>query len=257
MTEDDRSTMLKGLTGSSIGMFGGFFAAIEAAEVDRVSAGLFVGIAGVIGTLFTSMTPWVKAWFEDRKEERQLRAAQLKERLEQADDKIARLESRLDSTLPKVEARADSLLGQADALTQDLVELRSHGFLKEQPERTIADSVDAPRLLIVEDNAHVTRLLRRMFSRHGFTVMSADTVSDALAMMDEKPVWILVDLRLGEENGLSLIQAAKELYPDCKVAVVTGEPPGSELCQAAMAAGPDEIFHKPVDPVIILAKIRP
>src|SRR5438045_9066529 len=57
----------------------------------------------------------------------------------------------------------------------------------------------------------------------GFTVTSCDTVSDGLAQIGRAaPAFAVVDLRLGDGNGLDVVSALKRKRPDARAIVRTG-----------------------------------
>ncbi|SDJ74002.1 response regulator transcription factor [Nonomuraea jiangxiensis] len=62
------------------------------------------------------------------------------------------------------------------------------------------------RCLIVDDNDHFLRAARWLLEREGITVVGIpSTCSEALARFEEcRPDVTLVDVQLGEENGLDL-----------------------------------------------------
>ena len=78
-------------------------------------------------------------------------------------------------------------------------------------------------LLIVEDDKlFVQRLARAMESR-GFTVTTAETVADGMVKVDQiGPAYAVVDMRLGDGNGLDVISALKKRRPDARAIVLTG-----------------------------------
>jgi CheY-like chemotaxis protein len=62
------------------------------------------------------------------------------------------------------------------------------------------------RALIVDDNAEFLRTARALLERQGMTVVAAvSTTQEALRWLDEsRPDVVLIDIDLGEENGLDL-----------------------------------------------------
>jgi len=67
----------------------------------------------------------------------------------------------------------------------------------------------------VEDQAVLERLSRAMETR-GFTVTSCDSVSDGLAQIGKAaPAFAVVDLRLGDGNGLDVVVGAQAKAPRC------------------------------------------
>ena len=66
------------------------------------------------------------------------------------------------------------------------------------------------KILVVEDDAHIRRLLRVAIERGGYAVAEAATAREALSLADiDKPALVLLDLGLPDRDGLELIQLMK------------------------------------------------
>ena len=90
--------------------------------------------------------------------------------------------------------------------------------------------------IVDDDKAFLQRLARAMETR-GFTVTSCDSVSDGLAHIGKSaPAFAVVDLRLGDGNGLDVVSALKRERPDARAIVLTGY---GDL-EAATALLPDD-----------------
>src|SRR3979490_2806249 len=78
-------------------------------------------------------------------------------------------------------------------------------------------------LLIVEDDkSFLTRLARAMEAR-GFSVATAEGVADGLLQGENAPpFYAVVDMRLGDGNGLDVISALKKRRPEAHGVVLTG-----------------------------------
>ena len=78
-------------------------------------------------------------------------------------------------------------------------------------------------LLIVEDDkSFLTRLARAMEAR-GFEVATAERVADGLLQVEKAPpFYAVVDMRLGDGNGLDVISALKQRRADARGIVLTG-----------------------------------
>jgi two-component system response regulator RegA len=89
---------------------------------------------------------------------------------------------------------------------------------------TSAVNIPAERsLLIVEDDKSFgVRLARAMESR-GFEVTTAESVADGLLQVEKvAPAFAVVDMRLGDGNGLDVVSALKLRRPDARAIVLTG-----------------------------------
>jgi two-component system, response regulator RegA len=81
---------------------------------------------------------------------------------------------------------------------------------------------DRSLLLVDDDKPFLTRLSRAMEAR-GFDVCAADSVeAGAASARALPPAFAVVDLRLGDGNGLTIIEAIREKRPDAKIIVLTG-----------------------------------
>jgi two-component system response regulator RegA len=78
-------------------------------------------------------------------------------------------------------------------------------------------------LLIVDDDKPFLQRLARAIETRGFAVTTAETVSGGLsAVAKSAPAFAVVDLRLGDGNGLDVIAAIKQRRPDARAIVLTG-----------------------------------
>lgn len=82
----------------------------------------------------------------------------------------------------------------------------------------------APRsLLIVEDDKAFLERLSRAMEGRGFTVTSCDTVAEGLSHIEQSPpAFAVVDLRVGDGNGLDVVAALQSKRPDARAIVLTG-----------------------------------
>ena len=72
------------------------------------------------------------------------------------------------------------------------------------------DHTDRSLLIVEDDKPFLERLSRAMETR-GFSVKSCDTVSDGIAEIGRAaPAFAVVDLRLGDGNGLDVVSALKQ-----------------------------------------------
>ncbi|MCZ4074592.1 ActR/PrrA/RegA family redox response regulator transcription factor [Agrobacterium sp. LMR679] len=78
-------------------------------------------------------------------------------------------------------------------------------------------------LLIVDDDGPFLRRLARAMETRGFTVDTAETVSDGIARSKTAPPkYAVVDLRLADGNGLEVIEAIRQNRDDTQIVVLTG-----------------------------------
>jgi two-component system, response regulator RegA len=102
-------------------------------------------------------------------------------------------------------------------------------------------------LLIVEDDkSFILRLARAMEAR-GFVVTTAESVAEGLMQVEKAaPAFAVVDMRLGDGNGLDVISAMKRRRPEARAIILTGY---GNIATAvnAVKLGAVDYLAKPVD----------
>jgi two-component system response regulator RegA len=78
-------------------------------------------------------------------------------------------------------------------------------------------------LLIVEDDKSFLQRLARAMEGRGFAVTTAQSVAEGLQQVEKSaPAFAVVDMRLGDGNGLDVVSALKKRRPDARTIVLTG-----------------------------------
>jgi signal transduction histidine kinase len=105
----------------------------------------------------------------------------------------------------------------------------------------------APSVLIVEDEEAVAFTLREILAQEGYTVRDVSSTEDALALVGQERFDVaLLDLRVGEDSGLTVLSRLKELSPGTVALILTGY--GSlETAIEAMRHGAFDYLLKPCD----------
>ena len=111
-----------------------------------------------------------------------------------------------------------------------------------------ASAVPSERtLLIVEDDKSFLQRLARAMETRGFTVSTAESVADGLVQVEKAaPAFAVVDMRLGDGNGLDVISAMKKRRPEARAIILTGY---GNIATAvnAVKLGAVDYLAKPVD----------
>lgn len=111
------------------------------------------------------------------------------------------------------------------------------------------------KILIVDDEAAIRRLLRNTLERAGYQVIEAGNARDALATAAaEHPNAILLDLGLPDRDGLGLIPLLRR-EGDTTVLVVSAREATDDKV-AALDLGADDFVTKPFDTDELLARVR-
>lgn len=102
-------------------------------------------------------------------------------------------------------------------------------------------------LLIVDDDGPFLRRLARAMETRGFEVEVAETVTEGIAKSKIRPPkYAVVDLRLGDGNGLDVIEAIRESRTDTRVIMLTGYG-NIATAVTAVKLGAVDYLSKPAD----------
>jgi two-component system response regulator RegA len=110
-------------------------------------------------------------------------------------------------------------------------------------------------LLIVEDDKSFLQRLARAMEGRGFTVATAESVAEGLMQLKiGSPAFAVVDMRLGDGNGLEVISALKRRRPDARALILTGY---GNIATAvnAVKLGAVDYLAKPVDADDVVAAL--
>ena len=106
--------------------------------------------------------------------------------------------------------------------------------------------IDRSLLIVDSEKTFVDRFMRAMELR-GYSVAVADSAKAGLAMIENTPpAYAVVDLRLGDGNGLELIAALAKRRPDARGVVVTGYA-NIATAVAALKLGAADYLAKPAE----------
>ncbi|NIS80953.1 MAG: response regulator [Anaerolineales bacterium] len=118
--------------------------------------------------------------------------------------------------------------------------------------------MSAPRILIVDDQRDVRRILRTSLelTGHGYTVIEVPSGEEALIELNRDPVNLLVtDLLLPGMSGLELLERYRQLNPRARAIVITGHPT-EEARTRAEELGVLAFFQKPIGTTYFLEAVE-
>lgn len=111
------------------------------------------------------------------------------------------------------------------------------------------------KILVVDDDPAIRRLLARTLDRAGYTVVEAGDGRAALASLGiDKPDLVLLDLGLPDRDGLELLPLLVRT-PGPAVIVLTAREATDEKV-TALDLGADDYITKPFDTEELLARVR-
>ena len=103
-----------------------------------------------------------------------------------------------------------------------------------------------PRVLVIDDEPDLLELLELTLSRMGLDTSRAETVAEALQLLDKEPFDLcLTDMRLPDGEGLRIVEHINQMALDVPVAVITAYG-SAENAVAALKAGAFDYLAKPV-----------
>lgn len=113
-----------------------------------------------------------------------------------------------------------------------------------------------PTFLVVDDDEIFCGVLSRALERRGYDVASALSVAEAQQLIEQRrPELAVVDLRIGNESGLTLVRRLGALTPPARCVVLTGY--GSiATAVEAIKLGASHYLTKPVEVDEILVALR-
>ena len=106
-------------------------------------------------------------------------------------------------------------------------------------------------VLLVDDNALTLLTLTRILQQHGYSVLSASNASNALQLVQSRPVdLVIMDYNLPDSHG-QFGREVKRLYPSLPLVVFSGDPAAAEAAEFA-----DLLLPKPQEPEALLQEIE-
>ena len=149
-------------------------------------------------------------------------------------------------------------LGTRFTFTVPAVDEASNGSAT-GPDPLPADSGRAPRgrarILAVDDEPQILRLVRNTLSDAGYTPIVTGDPDEVLQLIEqEKPHLILLDMVLPGTDGIELMKRIPEIT-DAPVIFLSGHG-GDEIVARAFEAGADDYMVKPFSPTELAARIE-
>jgi two-component system response regulator RegA len=108
------------------------------------------------------------------------------------------------------------------------------------------------KLLIIEDDLALSAILARRLGKQGFECKTCHHASDSLLIARQFfPTHIVLDMKLADHNGLSLIKPLRQLLPHVHMVLLTGFASIATAVEA-IRLGADNYLAKPVDTQTLL-----
>jgi len=114
---------------------------------------------------------------------------------------------------------------------------------------------DKAHLLIVEDDDQLAELLIEYLGERGFElsrVASGDVATEKILQM--KPDLVILDLMLPGANGLDVCRQVRDSYSGSILMLTASQSEADHV--AGLELGADDFVNKPIEPRVLLARIR-
>jgi len=118
-----------------------------------------------------------------------------------------------------------------------------------------ARMTDKTRLLIVEDDDQLAELLLEYLGMHGFElsrVSSGDAGAEAI--LETQPELVILDVMLPGMNGLDVCRRVRDAYFGAILMLTASQSEADHV--AGLELGADDFVTKPIEPRVLLARIR-
>jgi two-component system KDP operon response regulator KdpE len=116
-------------------------------------------------------------------------------------------------------------------------------------------SAAPPRVLVVDDEPPIRKLLRMGLGAEGYQVIEASSGKAALEQIPQKPDLIILDLGLPDIQGLDLLRTMRERNEGVPIVVLSSRADETAKVQA-LDLGADDYVTKPFGMNELLARIR-
>ena len=119
-----------------------------------------------------------------------------------------------------------------------------------------AADASKPRILVVDDEPSMRDMLRIVLRRDGYDVVVAENGSDAIALLQQQPIDLLLsDIRMPDISGVEVLRAAKAINRDIVAFMMTAFA-STDTAVEAMRLGAVDYFTKPFSMDELRLKVR-
>lgn len=111
------------------------------------------------------------------------------------------------------------------------------------------------RLLIIEDDVNFATVLARRLTRYHYEVLIEHDLDAALLTAQQQtPPFVLLDMKVGNQNGIHILPALRHALPQSRIILLTGYASIATAVEA-IKSGADDYLSKPIDAANLLAAL--
>jgi len=101
------------------------------------------------------------------------------------------------------------------------------------------------RILVIEDHSMVAEMICETLKRSGYDMVAAGFGIQGLQQMERYPCdLVLMDIKLPDQDGISLLEKFKKRHPEVPVIILTGMEGDEALMKKAMDLGATAFLGK-------------
>ncbi|MGG1948070.1 winged helix-turn-helix domain-containing protein [Trinickia sp. NRRL B-1857] len=110
-------------------------------------------------------------------------------------------------------------------------------------------------ILLVEDDARLSSLVAGYLRKHGYDVHTVLHGNEAVpAIVEYRPDLVVLDINLPGKDGFAILREARERFDGVIIMVTARDDQFDEVL--GLEFGADDYVHKPVEPRVLLARIK-
>ena len=110
------------------------------------------------------------------------------------------------------------------------------------------------KILIVDDDERIVKMIAEYLKLYSFVPVNAYSGSDALAYIDNTISLVLLDINMGDIDGVTICEKIRNKY-DIPIIMVSANSSSIDKIKA-LGAGADDYIVKPFDPLELVARIK-
>ncbi len=121
-----------------------------------------------------------------------------------------------------------------------------------------APSAGGRRILVIDDEPHIRRVLSSILGNRGFDVATAVDGIEGLQLLDADSIdLVILDLMMPGASGLEILSKIRTSpsHADTPVIILTAKGQDTDR-EAAIAGGADDFLTKPFSPKKLIARIH-
>jgi len=115
------------------------------------------------------------------------------------------------------------------------------------------------RILIIDDDYHILKMMKKMLERAGFDVEFALNGNEGIRVFKKTPADLVIcDIIMPEKEGLETIREMKRLYPNLKILAMSGggRVSSKNYLHTASAFGATSTIGKPFSQKQLVSTVR-